>query len=134
VDSFKIVISSHIKSYQKIAPLFINSLKRNGLPPEKILLVIGGNEIKSESTFNYLQQNKDTNLINLLNNDMGSNFQLNEINKLCNNIRIHPNEIRLLRFNPLKSFYDCYQNSLAIYKQKENKSVRRIHSKHYKCV
>ena len=51
MDSFKIVISSHIKSYQKIAPLFINSLKRNGLPPEKILLVIGGNEIKSESTF-----------------------------------------------------------------------------------
>jgi hypothetical protein len=51
VDNFKIVISSHIRSYQTIAPLFIESLIRGGLSSEKILLVIGGNDTKSKSSF-----------------------------------------------------------------------------------
>ena len=51
MDNFKIVISSHINSYQKIAPIFIESLFRGGLSPKQILLVIGGNEYKSNSLF-----------------------------------------------------------------------------------
>lgn len=51
MDNFKIVISSHINSYQKIAPLFIESLLRGGLSPEKVLLVVGGNNSKSKSSF-----------------------------------------------------------------------------------
>jgi len=51
VDNFKIVITSHIKSYQTTVPLLINSLTRNNFDSEKILLVIGGNENKSESTY-----------------------------------------------------------------------------------
>ncbi len=51
VDNFKIVISSHIKSYQKTIPLLINSLTRNNLDTNKILIVIGGNETRSESTY-----------------------------------------------------------------------------------
>jgi hypothetical protein len=51
VDNFKIVISSHIRSYQTIAPLFIESLIRAGLSTEKIILVIGGNDSKSNSSF-----------------------------------------------------------------------------------
>ena len=51
MDNFKIVISSHINSYQKIAPIFIESLFRGGLSPRQILLVIGGNEYKSNSLF-----------------------------------------------------------------------------------
>lgn len=51
MDNFKIVISSHINSYQKIAPLFIESLLRVGLSPEKVLLVVGGNNSKSKSSF-----------------------------------------------------------------------------------
>ena len=51
MDNFKIVISSHIKSYKKIAPKLIESLIKNGLDTTKILLVIGGNEEKHESTF-----------------------------------------------------------------------------------
>jgi len=51
VNNFKIVISSHIKSYQKIAPLLINSLTRNNLESNKILLVVGGNQVRSESSF-----------------------------------------------------------------------------------
>jgi hypothetical protein len=51
VDNFKIVISSHIKSYQKTATTFINSLTRNNLNTKNILLVVGGNEERYESTF-----------------------------------------------------------------------------------
>lgn len=51
MDNFKIVISSHINSYQKIAPLFIESLLRVGLSPKKVLLVVGGNNSKSKSSF-----------------------------------------------------------------------------------
>jgi hypothetical protein len=51
VDNFKIVITSHIKSYQTTVPLLINSLTRNNFDSDKILLVIGGNEKKSESTY-----------------------------------------------------------------------------------
>lgn len=51
MDNFKIVISSHIKSYQTIAPLFIESLIRSGLSIEQILLVVGGNDSKSKSSF-----------------------------------------------------------------------------------
>ena len=51
MDNFKIVISSHIKSYQKTATTFINSLTRNNLNTKKILLVVGGNEVRYESTF-----------------------------------------------------------------------------------
>jgi len=51
VNNFKIVISSHIKSYQKTVPLLINSLTRNNLESHKILLVIGGNETRSESSY-----------------------------------------------------------------------------------
>lgn len=51
MDNFKIVISSHIRSYQTTAPLFIESLIRGGLPSEKILLVVGGNDSKSKSSF-----------------------------------------------------------------------------------
>ena len=51
VDNFKIVISSHIKSYQITAPLLINSLLKNGLNTNKILLVVGGNLNRSESSF-----------------------------------------------------------------------------------
>ncbi len=51
MDNFKIVITSHIKSYQTTVPLLINSLTRNNFDSEKILLVIGGNENKSESTY-----------------------------------------------------------------------------------
>jgi len=51
VDNFKIVISSHIKSYQKTATTFINSLTRNNLNTKNILLVVGGNEVRYESTF-----------------------------------------------------------------------------------
>ncbi len=51
MNNFKIVITSHIKSYQKTVPLLINSLTRNNFDSEKILLVIGGNENKSESTY-----------------------------------------------------------------------------------
>lgn len=51
MDNFKIVITSHIKSYQTTVPLLINSLTRNNFYSEKILLVIGGNENKSESTY-----------------------------------------------------------------------------------
>jgi hypothetical protein len=51
VDNFKIVISSHIKSYQKTVPLLINSLTRNNLDTNKILIVIGGNESRSESVY-----------------------------------------------------------------------------------
>ena len=50
MDNFKIVISSHIKSYQKTVPLLINSLTKNNFDSKKILLVIGGNETRSEST------------------------------------------------------------------------------------
>ncbi len=51
MDNFKIVISSHIKSYQKTATTFINSLTRNNLNTKNILLVVGGNEVRYESTF-----------------------------------------------------------------------------------
>ena len=51
MDNFKIVVTSHIKSYQKTVPLLINSLTRNNLDSNKILLVIGGNESRSESTY-----------------------------------------------------------------------------------
>lgn len=51
MDNFKIVISSHIRSYQKISPLFIESLIRGGLSTEQILLVVGGNESRSKSNF-----------------------------------------------------------------------------------
>lgn len=51
MNNFKIVISSHIKSYQKTVPLLIKSLTRNKLDTNKILLVVGGNETRSESTF-----------------------------------------------------------------------------------
>ena len=51
MNNFKIVISSHIKSYQKTVPLLINSLTRNNLESHKILLVIGGNETRSESSY-----------------------------------------------------------------------------------
>ena len=51
MDNFKIVISSHIKSYQKTVPLLINSLTRNRFDSKKILVVIGGNETRSESTY-----------------------------------------------------------------------------------
>ena len=51
MDNFKIVISSHVKSYQTIAPLLIESLVRNGLSPEKILLAVGGNDSRCKSTF-----------------------------------------------------------------------------------
>jgi len=51
VDNFKIVISSHIKSYTKSAPKLIDSLVRNSLDPRKILLVVGGNQERYESTF-----------------------------------------------------------------------------------
>ena len=51
MDNFKIVISSHIKSYQTIAPLFIESLIRGGLSTEKILLVVGGNDSKNKTSF-----------------------------------------------------------------------------------
>ena len=51
MDNFKIVISSHIRSYQTIAPLFIESLIRGGLSTEKILLVVGGNDSKNKTSF-----------------------------------------------------------------------------------
>jgi hypothetical protein len=51
VDNFKIVISSHIKSYKKISSLFIESLIRGGLSTDQILLVVGGNEFRSKSSF-----------------------------------------------------------------------------------
>lgn len=51
MDNFKIVISSHIRSYQNITPLFIESLLRSGLSSEQILIVIGGNDSKYISTF-----------------------------------------------------------------------------------
>ena len=51
MDNFKIVISSHIKSYQTIATLFIESLIRSGLSTEQILLVVGGNDSKNKSSF-----------------------------------------------------------------------------------
>jgi hypothetical protein len=51
VDNFKIVISSHIKSYTKSAPKLIDSLVRNNLDTRKILLVVGGNQKRYESTF-----------------------------------------------------------------------------------
>ena len=51
MDNFKIVISSHIKSYKKISSLFIESLIRGGLSTDQILLVVGGNEFRSKSSF-----------------------------------------------------------------------------------
>lgn len=51
MDNFKIVISSHIKSYTKSAPKLIDSLVRNNLDTRKILLVVGGNQERYESTF-----------------------------------------------------------------------------------
>lgn len=51
MDNFKIVISSHIKSYTKSATKLIDSLVRNSLDPTKILLVVGGNQERYESTF-----------------------------------------------------------------------------------
>ena len=51
MDNFKIVISSHIKSYTKSAPKLIDSLVRNNLDTRKILLVVGGNQKRYESTF-----------------------------------------------------------------------------------
>lgn len=51
VNNFKIVITSHIKSYQKITPLLINSLTRNNFSEENILLVVGGCETKITSSF-----------------------------------------------------------------------------------
>ena len=51
MDNFKIVITSHIKSYQTTVPLLINSLLRSKIDSNKILIVVGGNKTKTESTF-----------------------------------------------------------------------------------
>jgi len=51
VNNFKIVITSHIKSYQKTTPILINSLSRNNFDLNNILLVVGGNELRAESIY-----------------------------------------------------------------------------------
>ena len=51
MNNFKIVITSHIKSYQKTTPLLINSLFRNNFDLKDILLVIGGNDSRFESKY-----------------------------------------------------------------------------------
>jgi hypothetical protein len=44
-----------------------------------------------------------------------------EVSKICNNIQIKPNEIRILKYNPLKEYFSYFQHSLSKYKDRNTK-------------
>ena len=81
VFDFKIVISSFKTSYETTAKLLIESLVNNNFPKSQILLVIGGYEEKTETTYQDVKTIKvnhnsydHTGLIEIIENNHESNY------------------------------------------------------------
>jgi hypothetical protein len=79
------------------------------------------NRVDNETLYEILTEHGNE-AVNILNNNLMTTVNIiNTANSVCNILKINPLELRVLKYNPLKEYFDFFRYSLAIYKNKNSK-------------